>query len=375
VGPPRSCPKQESFWSTWRKHLKEQLAASDFLNYSLLCLAVLLLCIGWRTFFSPRVLLIAPFSAPAGGETVIGMSGKSAANLLLDEIDNLSMEANGYGKGAKTAPFLNTERSLEMPDVKLDVAGFSVEGILGLISRLLEKQEVVTGEIYWLKDGVSIRARLENNMWTVGPFSPTAVELNKQYRSLATQILSATNPNIAGLIFQKDGQISAAIESFRRWLSLSSLDNNAKAQANFHLGVAYYLNGDAARAEQCYRTALSFQPKLFEAVVNLGFLYMGTQSQKAAKRFEEASELRPNSLMPLMLLGLTQTDPADKEATYRKAVALYPDMPETHHELGMVLQQMHKQQEADEQFRIEQEETAKSRAPAPSPEVSPRHDN
>jgi len=371
VRPPRA-HHVESFWFRWRSHLKEQISTSSFLNYCIAGVLLLILLTSWRTFFSKPVLVIAPFSVPVGGEAVIGLSGKSAANLLLDKVEELSKEANDYGKGTSTAPFLNTERPIDMPDVKLEVAGLSVEGVVGFASRLLEKQQVVTGEVYWVKEGVLIRARLEE-VWTVGPFAATSAELDKQYRSLAKSLLSVTNPNIAGLIFQKDHEIDSALKSYRAWLSIKGLDNNSRAQAYFHLGVVSDLSGDHLGAQQSYQNALLIQPAFFEALVNLGLnLYKVGNTREAIERLTQASNVKPGSLMPLMIIGLAQGDPSEKEKTYRKALALYPEMPEIHYELARALQQLNRQKEADAELKL-YSELQEAKAKVSPPAATTRH--
>jgi tetratricopeptide (TPR) repeat protein len=360
--PPGTKALSESFLRRSWKHFRDQLVS--FLGYCTAALFLLLLFMCWRMFFANPILVISPFSVPASVESPIGLSGKSAANLLLDKVEELSKEANDYGKGGRTAPFLNTEHSEDAPDVKVEVAGFSVEGIVAFASRLLEKQQIVTGELYWVKEGVVIRARLGDGVWTVGPFPSAAADLDKQYRSLAKSLLSKTNPNIAGLIFQKDGEIKLAEESYGRWLSLNGLDANSRAQAYFHLGVARDLIGDRASAEQSYQRALSIQPTLFEALVNLGLdLYTDGNAKEAVERLKQASDVKPGSLAPLMIMGLAQSDPAEKEKTYRKAVALYPEMPEVHYELSQVLRQLNRGKDADAEFKLFSElDAAKEKA-------------
>ncbi|HEY4902008.1 MAG TPA: hypothetical protein VIH89_00910 [Candidatus Sulfotelmatobacter sp.] len=189
VRKPRGESVPSPFWPKVWAHLRERL--TGIFVYGIVGLSILVMIVGWRVFFSKSVLVISPFSVPVNGDAPIGLSGKSAANLLLDKVEELSNEANEYGQRA-TAPFLNTERHEEAPDVKVEVAGLSVEGVLAALSRVLEKQQIVTGELYWVKEGVIIRARLENDVWTVGPFPATAVELDKQYRMLARNLLSAS---------------------------------------------------------------------------------------------------------------------------------------------------------------------------------------
>ena len=350
VRKPRGESVPSPFWPKVWAHLRERL--TGIVVYGIVGLSILVMIVGWRVFFSKSVLVISPFSVPVNGDAPIGLSGKSAANLLLDKVEELSNEANEYGQRA-TAPFLNTERHEEAPDVKVEVAGLSVEGVLAALSRVLEKQQIVTGELYWVKEGVIIRARLENDVWTVGPFPATAVELDKQYRMLARNLLSVTNPNIAGLIFQKDGEVNLAQKSFTNWLSLKGLDADSRAQANFHLGVVLDLSGSRPSAEQSYQNALSIQPAFFEALVNLGLdLYTDGRTNDAILRLRQASDLKPHSLAPLMILGLAQVDPADKEMTYRKALALYPEMPAIHYQLALALQQLNRQADAKAEMEL-----------------------
>lgn len=349
VRPPGTKFPARSFWQKSWERSKEQF--TSLLSYCLLGGFILIVWCGWRTFFAKTVLVISPFSVPAGGEPPIALSGQGAANLLLDKLIELSREANEFGKGV-TNPYLNTERREEMPEVKVEVAGFSIEGVVAAASRILEKQQVVTGEVYWTREGILIRSRLEDDVWTVGPFPGTATDLEKQYRVLAKDVLSITNPNIAGLILQKDGEISLAQRSYRSWLSLRGLDANSRAQGNFHLGVTFDQSQDRARAEQSYKSAIAIQPNFYEALVNLAIdLSADGQGKEAIEKLKQASDLKPNSLAPLMIMGVIQSDPVEKEKTYRRALKLYPDMPEVHYQLSLVLKQQNRQVEADQEYQ------------------------
>jgi tetratricopeptide (TPR) repeat protein len=309
----------------------------------------------WRTYVAKPVLVILPFSVPTSAQSPVGLSGISAANLLLDKVEELSREASQYGRGVKTFPLLTTERNEEPPEVKVEIAGLSVDGIIGLFSKIVQKQLVVTGEVYWVTDGILLRARLENDVWTTGPFTATGTELEKRYRVLAKDILSSTNPNIAGLIFQKDGELDLAQMCYKKWLELPHLNNDSVAQAHFQLGVTFDIAGNRPSAEQSYLSALAARGDLFEALVNLGIdLYADGSQRDALVRLQRAHSVRPNSLMPLMIMGVAETDPKKKEQIYREAIGLHPEMPELHHELGSALVQLNRNDEAKTEFKREQ---------------------
>lgn len=102
----------------------------------------------------------------------------------------------------------------------------------------------------------------------------------------------------------KQGQIEAAIESYRQAAALKQEDPRYVNS----LGNALRLTGQYAEAEACMLRALSIQPNHADSYVNLGFLYYMQQ--------------RPASLV---------------EYNYQRAIALKPDLAQAHVNLSHCL--------------------------------------
>src|SRR5580704_7392355 len=83
------------------------------------------------------------------------------------------------------------------------------------------------------------------------------------------------------------------------------------AFAHFQLGYAYTVlnRTDQARAE--YEKAVSLDPKMPEAQLNLGILLLETDAASAVAPLSKAVELLPSQSRPRYLLGLAQERSGD----------------------------------------------------------------
>jgi tetratricopeptide (TPR) repeat protein/tRNA A-37 threonylcarbamoyl transferase component Bud32 len=97
-------------------------------------------------------------------------------------------------------------------------------------------------------------------------------------------------------------------------------------------------SADARRAEEIGRAVIEAGPKLPEAHVTLGTVYLGTgRPERAAAEFERALEIDPRSEGAYLGLARSQADRGNLEAaerTYRRAIDARPAYWNVHNELG-----------------------------------------
>jgi len=176
-----------------------------------------------------------------------------------------------------------------------------------------------------------------------------------------------------------------AVRSYKEYLAKKPDD----ADAHFDLGNAYASLKQAADAKTEYEKAISLDPKLDAAYVNLGITLMETDPAAAVEPFQKAADLLPKEARPQFLLGwayersgkpslaiehyraaekldeknsdihfalgralLTSNQPADAEMEFRAAIASDASNPQAHLGLSQALMAQKKSEEAASELGV-----------------------
>jgi Flp pilus assembly protein TadD len=176
-----------------------------------------------------------------------------------------------------------------------------------------------------------------------------------------------------------------AVQSYKEYLAKKPDD----ADAHFDLGNAYASLKQPADAKTEYEKAISLDPKLDAAYVNLGITLMETDPAAAIEPLQKAAELLPKEARPQFLLGwayersgklplaiehyhaaesidgknsdihfalgralLTSNQPADAETEFRAAVAADVSNPQAHLGLSQALMAQKKYEEAASELGV-----------------------
>lgn len=120
-------------------------------------------------------------------------------------------------------------------------------------------------------------------------------------------------------------------------------------------GARLIAQGRAQDAILILRQALALQPRLADAHYHLGHaLQQGHQTQQALQAYLQAlscNDAHVPTWLRLAELHREQGRLNDAAAAYRRALALRPDLPEIHHDLGMLLDDMGHHIEAESAYR------------------------
>jgi tetratricopeptide (TPR) repeat protein len=103
---------------------------------------------------------------------------------------------------------------------------------------------------------------------------------------------------LKGVILAEDGRIPEAMDVYRRLTQ----DYPELAEAHNNLAVLYAARGDLERARLSLEMAIRTNPAYATAQENLGDVYV----QLAARAYERAGELDPNSRSAPRKLGMTR---------------------------------------------------------------------
>ncbi len=123
---------------------------------------------------------------------------------------------------------------------------------------------------------------------------------------------------------------------------------------HFQLGYAYagLKRGDDAKNE--FSRAISLDPKMAAAYLNLGLVLMNSDPAAAASAFLHAAELQPTESRPRFFAGFSLEHSGkipEAIEQYRAALALSPNDYEAHFALGRALLRSNDAAGAEEQFR------------------------
>ncbi len=141
-----------------------------------------------------------------------------------------------------------------------------------------------------------------------------------------------------------------AVRSYKEYLAKKPDD----ADAHFDLGNAYASLKQTADAKAEYEKAISLDPKLDAAYVNLGITLMDSDPAAAVEPLQKAAALLPNEARPQFLLGWAYERSGKAPLAiehYRAAEKLDEKNSDIHFALGRVLLTSNQPAEAETEFR------------------------
>lgn len=143
---------------------------------------------------------------------------------------------------------------------------------------------------------------------------------------------------------------AGAVQSYKEYLAQKPDD----ADAHFDLGNAYASLKQSADAKAEYEKAISLDPKLDVAYVNLGITLMETDPDAAIAPFQKAAALLPNEARPRFLLGWAYESAGKLPLAieqYQAAAKLDAKSSDSRFALGRALLTSHRPAEAEPEFR------------------------
>jgi len=174
-------------------------------------------------------------------------------------------------------------------------------------------------------------------------------------------IRQAYSHYIEGILLEKEGKITAAIEAYKKSLEydpqsrflrreiaklyfrsgdlnsgleiLEKLvqENEKDSETNLILAQVYLVKGDRKKAISCYQNIISYEPENKEALLNLGNLLSETEPQRALELYERYLNLEPSEIrvidvnLKLATIYLKLDEPEKALDVYQKIIQNYPD--------------------------------------------------
>ncbi|MEZ5352931.1 MAG: tetratricopeptide repeat protein [Bryobacteraceae bacterium] len=178
------------------------------------------------------------------------------------------------------------------------------------------------------------------------PFAVTAFCL-----AIGLAAAAPDDPIALGTKALEANDFPAAVTEFEK--AVAADPRNYAAQ--FHLGLAHSLAGNAAAAETAYRATLELKPDLYEAQLNLGVVLLGAKRPaEAAALLKAAAGKKPKEFRPVYYYAeaLSDSGDASAEVQYRAALEIDPKSVPARAGLGRLLARIGKRAEAEAELRL-----------------------
>jgi tetratricopeptide (TPR) repeat protein len=226
----------------------------------------------WSWFKPEAQMIISPFELPVGTKG-IPWTGKTVANLFIDELQQIITDANEFHgqrfasrhqyQKLPNAPKIPIEKSFE-----LQIQGLSLKQVMNAWDHLRYDQQVFSGDIS-LGPGntLILRARVaadkKTMYWEVSKIPGTLDGLKQGLRQLAVQVFTSLNPETVGRYFlakamapgppnEQFYQSRAAQKVFEEWIQREP----TRPEPFFYLSYTYRMLNQLDDARGAAKQAL-----------------------------------------------------------------------------------------------------------------------
>ena len=198
-----------------------------------------------------------PFSGEIIADTV--QDGlKSILNGIDEEKEDVSLRSSETGlPDLRNILIAQYWRVQAPPRFTVEVKGISYERILSLLRALMRTETTVSGDVIVEGNRFTLVARAgDAGPWASDPQPINLKGLRQASRDLATKIVEAEDPTLAGMALLKDERVDQGLAAFGRALSLHPSDVRLK----LNLCMAYGATRRYDQAIDCYTGALDMKP-------------------------------------------------------------------------------------------------------------------
>jgi hypothetical protein len=231
----------------------KRLVQSSLAVLAILILSVVLYGLLLR-FVAPRPLIaVDPFEVPAELTKEIGIDGKNAADIFVDQVNETAKAAQAF----RGSVFSSKHHYGHVPNLfrvpvqssyGLQISGISIDDLISLYRRVRYDQWKVSGDIFKNGSNITVRVRFgrgqDSQDWEISPAQDGKAEA--AVRLIAREMLAANQPEAMGRAYlewglqamdpaQKNALYAQAVDNFRSW-AMSGPEN---ALPFYYMAVAY----------------------------------------------------------------------------------------------------------------------------------------
>jgi len=237
--------------------------AKRLVQSSLAVLVVLLLTVlGYGLLlraFAPRPLIaVDPFEVPAELDKEIGVNGKNAANIFIDQVNETAKAAQAF-RGSEFSSkhhYGHVSDLFRVPvqgSYGLQISGISVDDLVGLYRRVRYEQWKISGDVFKEGPNVAVRVRMRRGQDAQDWEIPSAQGGNAEgaIRTIAQEMLTANQPEAMGRAYlewglqatdpaRRTALYTQAVGNFRSW----AMRDPENPLPFYYMALAYHFQGD-----------------------------------------------------------------------------------------------------------------------------------
>ncbi len=200
-----------------------------------------------QSVVSPRyIVTVQQFEITPEASKRLGVTGKGAADLVIDRLDRTAMDASSF-HGAEyyaydhhgTQP-IALDEGIRVPvqsSYDIEVHGISVDTIVKAYRRLRYKEWLISGDVLTEGEGYVVRMRLNRDddaeSWQANSSGPTGVM--ERIQGVTDSMLAEESPELFGSAYLQQRHYPEAADVFRKW----AVREPANWRPFYYLSLAY----------------------------------------------------------------------------------------------------------------------------------------
>ena len=192
------------------------------------------------------MVTVQPFEVPHAIANRVSLSGKNAADIVVDTLNDASTHASQF-HGTEYFRYDSTgtqpvalHQAITIPvqtSYGIEVSGISLDSVMRLYNEKRYQQWIIGGDVLDSPNGLIGRIRLNQGdtakSWETAPSANASP--SELIREATYLMLSSVSPELLGQSYLQQGKYEKAAQVFRQW----EIDNPQNWKPTYYLGLAY----------------------------------------------------------------------------------------------------------------------------------------
>lgn len=192
------------------------------------------------------MVTVQPFEIPPAIAGHVSLSGKNAADIVVDTLNDASAHASQfhgteyyrYDNGGTQPVALH--QTIKIPvetSYGIELNGISLDSLMGLYHRARYQQWTIGGDVLSSAQGLIGRIRLNQGdtakSWETAPSANASP--SELIRDATYMMLTSVSPELLGQSYLQQGEYQQAAKVFRQW----EMDDPGNWKPSYYLSIAY----------------------------------------------------------------------------------------------------------------------------------------
>jgi tetratricopeptide (TPR) repeat protein len=192
------------------------------------------------------MVTVQPFEIPSAIADHVSLSGKNAADIVVDTLNDASTHASRF-HGTEYYRYDSTgsqpvalHQAIKIPvqtTYDIEVSGISLDSLIRLYNGRRYQQWIIGGDVLSSPHGLIGRIRLNQGdtakSWETAPSAHASPP--ELIRDATYMMLTSVNPELLGQSYLQQGKYDEAAKVFRQW----EIDDPANWKPSYYLSLAY----------------------------------------------------------------------------------------------------------------------------------------